>query len=63
MSLKSASVRCGGVPLPLEPALSLTRARGRDRSAKVWIGLAAGTTTSIGEPAISATGCRSRRKL
>ena len=30
---------------------------------KVWIGLAAGTTTSIGEPASKATGRRSFAKL
>ncbi len=51
------------MPLPLEPALSeLARAAAR-RSPNVWILLVAGTTTSIGEPASSATGFRSFEKL
>jgi hypothetical protein len=61
--LNSASVRCGGVPLPLEPAFKELERAAATRSPKVWIRLDAGTTTSIGEPASSATGFRSFEKL
>ncbi|CUJ59759.1 Uncharacterised protein [Achromobacter sp. 2789STDY5608633] len=56
----SARVRCGGVPLPLEPAASGLAAAARARSAMVLIGLLALTTTMMGEDASPATGVRSR---
>ncbi|MNN33007.1 hypothetical protein D3C81_1467440 [compost metagenome] len=54
-----ASVRCGGVPLPLEPALSLPFCAAAARSFIDLTGELAGTTTSIGDEAMRATGTRS----
>ena len=50
------------MPLPDEPAFSRPALAWASKSLKSLIGLVAGTTTSIGEPASSATGFRSRWK-
>src|SRR6218665_1116032 len=62
-ALNNASARCGGVPLPLEPAFRRCALDCVIKALKSSMGLACGTTISIGRPAVNATGRRAFCKL